>query len=312
MKFVLKLILVLALSIYLPNYGYASDDIENQDNHVKEQEFANLFENNKMDLYIETGERKGLKDLSSPSDDKTDSKDENSSKTEDKPDGDKDKKANESKKRNFKIEETFIITDKTRANTLGINSEKEWTNFKDKLLITYDILGQEDSDGELKTKRNRFEFNYKLYAPGLSEKEPFLEYCYSSDRPTRLQWKVLSGGIGKKLPFDVKFDIGYGYKWGKITEEEVYKYDVVTINLNNKKKISNFTLTQNLKTITPRSLNPDKQPIYDYKSSLSTPISKNINGTINFDWRYQKMPELKKEDWFNYTLKFGLTFFPRK
>jgi hypothetical protein len=216
------------------------------------------------------------------------------------------------KRRGFKIEEIFILTDKTRANTLRINSEKEWTNFKDKISITYDIFGQQDDNRSMKLKIHRLEFNYKLYALNLKEKDPFIEYCYSSDQPTRLNWKVLAGGMGRKLPFDLKLDIGYGYKWGKVSETEVYKYDVVTFNLSNKKKISNFNISQNFKTITPRNIKDNKQPIYDFLSSISTPLTKNLNGTVNFDWRYQKTPTLKKEDWFNYTLKFGLTFVPWK
>ena len=216
------------------------------------------------------------------------------------------------KRRGFKIEEIFILTDKTRANTLRINSEKEWTNFKDKISITYDIFGQQDDNRSMKLKIHRLEFNYKLYALNLKEKDPFIEYCYSSDQPTRLNWKVLAGGMGRKLPFDLKLDIGYGYKWGKVSETEVYQYDVVTFNLSNKKKISNFNISQNFKTITPRNIKDNKQPIYDFLSSISTPLTKNLNGTVNFDWRYQKTPTLKKEDWFNYTLKFGLTFVPWK
>lgn len=96
----------------------------------------------------------------------------------------------------------------------------------------------------------------------------------------------------------------------KITEKEVYHYDVFTVNINSRTKISTFSLLQNLKTIAPRNANYDKQPIYDYMSSLSTPITKNVNLTINVDWRYQKSPKLSREEWFNYTFKFGLTFIP--
>lgn len=216
------------------------------------------------------------------------------------------------KRRGFKIEEIFILTDKTRANTFRVNSEKEWMNFKDKISISYDIFGQQDDNRSMKVKVHRIELNYKLYASNLKEKDPFIEYCYSSDQPTKLNWKVLAGGMGRKLPFDLKLDIGYGYKWGKVSETEVYKYDVVTFNLNNKKKISNFNISQNFKIITPRNIENNKQPIYDFMSSISTPINKNLDGTVNFDWRYQKTPTLKKEDWFNYTLKFGLTFVPWK
>jgi len=289
MNLVLKIILILVSSISLLNYSYAFDDKKSQDNQSKEQEEVNLSKNS-----------------SPPLTDNKDSNDKNN------PENDEVNKTVEPPKRSFKIEETFILTDKTKANTFRISTEKKWSNFKDKLMISYDIFGQEDQAGKFQTKRNRIELNYKLYISNLSEKQPFIEYFFSTDQPTRLNWKVLSGGIGKKLPFDLKVDVGYGYKWGKITEKETYKYDVVTINLNNKKKISNFTLDQNFKTITPRSLEHNKQPIYDYKSSLSTPITKNLNGTIKFDWRYQKIPELKKDDWFNYTIKFGLTFIPRK
>lgn len=214
-------------------------------------------------------------------------------------------------KRSIKIDESFILTDKTRANTFRIESEKEWTNFKDKLLISYDVFGQKD-EGRMKLKKNRIELNYKLFISKISKKLPFIEYIYSTDQPTKLNWKVLSGGIGQKLPFDLMFDIGYGYKWGKIEEKEIYQYDVVTINLSNEKRFSIFTLKQNLKNIIPRNIEPDKQPIYDYKSSLSTKIAKNLDATLNFDWRYQKIPKLKNEDWFNYKLKFGIIYIPRK
>jgi len=289
MNFVLKIILILASSISLLNYSYAFDDKKSQDNQSKGQEEVNLPKNSSPPL--------------------TDNKDSNDKTNLE---NDEVKKTVEPPKRSFKIEETFILTDKTKANTFRISSEKKWSNFKDKLMISYDIFGQEDNAGKFQTKRNRIEFNYKLYISNLSEKQPFIEYFFSTDQPTRLNWKVLSGGIGQKLPFDFKFDVGYGYKWGEITEKETYKYDVVTMNLSNKTKISNITLDQNLKTIAPRNLKHNKQPIYDYKSSLSTPITKHLNGTIKFDCRYQKIAELKKDDWFNYTIKFGLTFIPRK
>ncbi|MFC1562987.1 hypothetical protein ACFL4Z_02950 [candidate division KSB1 bacterium] len=215
-------------------------------------------------------------------------------------------------RRSLKFGETFILTDKTIANTFRIDSGKKWSRFSDKVMITYDILGQEDTSGKLRFQKQRFELNYKFYVSSFSGKQPFMEYYYSTDKPTRLAWKVLSAGIGKILPFGLKFDVGYGYKWGTLTKKETYKYDVVTLNLSNEKKFSKITVKQNLKNIAPRNFNSEKQPIYDYKSSLSTPITNNINGAVNFDWRYQKIPELNKEDWFNYTLKFGLTFTPIK
>ena len=113
------------------------------------------------------------------------------------------------------------------------------------------------------------------------------------------------------MPLSLYLDIGYGYKWGSVSEKEVHQYDVFTVNLGSKRKISKIILEQNLKTITPRNVQPEKQPIFDYQSSFSIPIVESLNGTVSFDWRYQKIPTLQKDDWFNYTLKFGLTFIPR-
>ena len=39
--------------------------------------------------------------------------------------------------RNFKINETFILTDKTKANTFKITSEKSWERVKDNMMIGY-------------------------------------------------------------------------------------------------------------------------------------------------------------------------------
>jgi len=172
------------------------------------------------------------------------------------------------------LSETFIITDYTKANTFRIGSQKEWKTFKDRVYISYDLFGQRDDINKFRIKKNRVEINYQLYTSGLSSKEPFIEYCYSSDQSAKLTWKVLSSGIVKKLPLNLILDIGYGYKWGQIKENEKYNYDVVTLNLNNERKISKFTIKQNLKNIIPRNIVNEKQPIYDYRSSLSTPISK--------------------------------------
>ena len=213
-------------------------------------------------------------------------------------------------RRGYKIDETFILTDKTKANTFRISSEKTWDTVKDKLMISLDIFAQEDNDGSTRIKRQRFELDYKFYFHTFREKRPFLEYCYSTDKSTSVNWKVFSGGIRKKMPLSLYLDIGYGYKWGKISEREIYQYDVFALNLGSKRKISNITLEQNLKTITPRTIQPEKQPIFDYQSSFSIPIVDSLSGTVNFDWRYKKIPTLEKNDWVNYTLKFGLTFIP--
>ena len=215
-------------------------------------------------------------------------------------------------KRSLQLSDSFIITDNTKANSFRINSKKNWGRFNDKIYISYDLFGQKDDSRKTRLKKNRLEFNYKLFVSSFSKKEPFVEYSYSSDKPTQLTWKVLSGGLARTLPFGIKAGLGYGYKWGTLTNKEQYKYDVVTLDLNKTKKISKITFKQNFKNITPRKMEDSKQPIYDYKSSISTPFAKNVNGTLNFDWRYQKVPELKKEDWFNYSVKFGLTFSPIK
>ncbi len=214
-------------------------------------------------------------------------------------------------KRGYKIDETFILTNKTKANTFRISSEKTWDKVKDKLLISFDIFAHEDDNGNTLIKRQRFELDYKFYFHSFREQRPFFEYCYSTDKPTMVTWKVFSGGIRKKMPLSLYLDIGYGYKWGSISKKEVYQYDVFSVNLGSKRKISKIIFEQNLKTITPRNVQPEKQPIFDYQSSVSIPIAENINGTVNFDWRYQKIPTLQKDDWFNYTIKFGLTFIPR-
>lgn len=299
MKLLSKFIFILIVLAFLSNRNYGFEEKKNADNSVNGQKTISVVK-----------ETDSNKDPNKSTANTTDKKE-----TNNKVDITKNNEAAKppaKKRRGVKIEEIFIFTDKTRANTLRLNSEKEWTNFKDKISISYDIFGQQDINGSMKVNVNRIELNYKLYASNLKEKDPFIEYCYSSNQPTRLNWKVLAGGMGRKLPFDMKFDIGYGYKWGKIAEKEVYQYDVVTFNLNNKKKISNFNISQNFKTITPRNIENNKQPIYDFVSSISTPLTKNLDGTVNFDWRYQKSPTLKKEDWFNYTLKFGLTFVPWK
>ena len=328
MNFIFKIIIIiiLAVAVFSENFVYASEKPEKQftlEKNDKTYFQANSSENSKSSSSesvkkINNGENpnsSAAKTDKDAADKKADSKSSPNApvkKESIKKDSKTDKKPEKPPRRSLQISDAFIITDKTMVNSIRLNSKKKWTSFSDNVFISYDLFGEKDDLGKRHVKKNRLEFNYKFYFSNFSKKEPFLEYCYSSDKPTKLVWKVLSGGLAKMLPLGIKFGLGYGYKWGTIAEKEAYKYDVVTLNLNNEKKFSKITFKQNFKNITPRRIDEAKQPIYDYRSSLSTPITKNLNGSFDFDWRYQKIPETKKADWFNYSLKFGLTFSPIK
>ncbi len=292
------------------SYSYAFNDLETQTIEAEKFKEDKLLINNDVKSDSGTYESKHLKSLIADLTKKVNSKSGKKSDLKNVPV--KLKKFPDIKKRSIKIDETFVLTDKTRANTFRIISEKEWEHYEDKLMISFDIFGQDDDNGKLILKKQRFEFNYTFFISNFHENMPFAEYYFSTDEPTRVNWKVLSLGIGKNFPLGLKFDVGYGFKWGEISEKEIYKYDVATMNLSNKRKFSNLTLNQNFKIITPRRLKDNKQPIYDYKTTFSVPISKHLSGTVSFDWRYQKISELKKEDWASYSLKFGLTFFPKR
>ncbi len=307
-----KLLVFLTILTFY-NYSFALDDIKSQQNNSEKVNEVKFIKNNINNLGYKAYKLSDYKNFSIEYTKKINSK--FSKELELKKIPGPVKKApilKELKKRNIKINETFVLTDNTRANSFRIISEKEWEGFEDNLLISFDIFGQEDDDGKMKLKKQRFEFNYKFSISNFYENKPFAEYYFSTDIPTKITWKVLSVGIGKNLPLDLKIGVGYGYKWGEITKKEVYKYDVATVNLSNKRKISKLTLNQNFKVITPRNITYNKQPVYDYKSTISVPIAKNLSGTVSFDWRYQKILELNKEDWSSYSLKFGLTFFPRR